>query len=91
MVDGQAGKGSKYRPVDPKKYAENWKKAFGKKKTTKKKGKKNKMYTIEKILNRSVSNWSKILGCSNEKTTTKPKKKAIKKKVNKEEHWEMPF
>jgi|2_EtaG_2_1085320.scaffolds.fasta_scaffold69596_4 hypothetical protein len=49
------------------------------------------MYTIEKILNRSVSNWSKILGCSNEKTTTKPKKKAIKKKVNKEEHWEMPF
>jgi len=42
MVDGQAGKGSKYRPVDPKKYAENWKKAFGKKKTTKKKGKKTK-------------------------------------------------
>ena len=40
MVDGQAGKGSKYRPVDPKKYTENWKKAFGKKKkkTTKKKG-----------------------------------------------------
>jgi len=43
MVDGQAGKGSKYRPVDPKKYAENWERAFGKKKkkkkTTKKKGK----------------------------------------------------
>ena len=41
MVDGQAGKGSKYRPVDPKKYAENWEKSFGKKKkkTTKKKGK----------------------------------------------------
>tara|TARA_Y100000034_G_scaffold109888_1_gene141579 strand:- start:161 stop:289 length:129 start_codon:yes stop_codon:yes gene_type:complete len=38
MVDGQAGKGSKYRPVDLKKYAENWKKAFGKNK--KKKGKK---------------------------------------------------
>ncbi len=41
MVNGQAGKGSKYRPVDPKKYAENWEKSFGKKKkkTTKKKGK----------------------------------------------------
>tara|TARA_R110000765_G_C18729876_1_gene585346 strand:- start:91 stop:234 length:144 start_codon:yes stop_codon:yes gene_type:complete len=39
MVDGQAGKGSKYRPVDPKKYAENWEQAFGKK-TKKKKGKK---------------------------------------------------
>ena len=42
MVDGQAGKGSKYRPVDPKKYAENWERAFGKKtkkKTKKKKGK----------------------------------------------------
>jgi len=42
MVNGQAGKGSKYRPVDPKKYAENWERAFGKKtkkKTTKKKGK----------------------------------------------------
>ena len=42
MLDGQAGKGSKYRKVDPKKYAENWERAFGKKtkkKTTKKKGK----------------------------------------------------
>ena len=39
MVDGQAGKGSKYRPVDPKKYAENWERAFGKK-TKKKKAKK---------------------------------------------------
>ena len=41
MVNGQAGKGSKYRPVDPKKYAENWEKSFGKKKkkTKKKKGK----------------------------------------------------
>ena len=37
MVNGQAGKGSKYRPVDPKKYAENWKKAFCKKKKGKKK------------------------------------------------------
>jgi len=39
MVDGQAGKGSKYRPVDQKKFIENWEKAFGKKK---KKGKKKK-------------------------------------------------
>ena len=42
MVDGQAGKGSKYRKVDEKKYAENWEQAFGKKtkkKKTKKKGK----------------------------------------------------
>ncbi len=39
------------------------------------------MYTIESMLNRAVSDWSKILGCSNEKTTTKPKKR--KKKENK--------
>jgi len=41
MVDGQAGKGSKYRPVNQEKYAENWERAFGKKKKkkTKKKGK----------------------------------------------------
>ena len=39
MTDGQAGKGSKYRPVDPKKYAENWERAFGKKKPKKKKEK----------------------------------------------------
>lgn len=32
MVDGQAGKGDRYREVDPKKYAENWEKAFGNKK-----------------------------------------------------------
>jgi hypothetical protein len=39
MVDGQAGKGSKYRPVDQKKYDENWEKAFGsKKKKNSKKG-----------------------------------------------------
>ncbi|HIJ11848.1 TPA: hypothetical protein HA278_07350 [Candidatus Woesearchaeota archaeon] len=30
MVDGQAGKGSKYRPVDRDKWDENWNKAFGK-------------------------------------------------------------
>ena len=41
MVDGQAGKGSKYRTLNQKKYDEGWEKAFGKKKkkTTKKKGK----------------------------------------------------
>jgi hypothetical protein len=39
MVDGQAGKGSKYRPVDQKKYDENWEKAFGsKRKKNSKKG-----------------------------------------------------
>jgi hypothetical protein len=33
MVDGQAGKGSKFRPIeDQKKYDENWEKCFGKKK-----------------------------------------------------------
>ena len=31
-----AGKGDRYRKVDPEKYAENWEKAFGKKKTKKK-------------------------------------------------------
>tara|TARA_R110000765_G_scaffold64918_1_gene126087 strand:+ start:144 stop:326 length:183 start_codon:yes stop_codon:yes gene_type:complete len=31
MVDGNAGKGSKYRPVDRKKYEENWEKVFGQK------------------------------------------------------------
>jgi hypothetical protein len=39
MVDGQAGKGSKYRPVDQKKYDEGWKKAFPKNKPKKKKEK----------------------------------------------------
>ena len=39
MVDGQAGKGSRYRPVDQDKYAENWERAFGsKKKKNSKKG-----------------------------------------------------
>ena len=38
MVDGQSGKGSKYRPVDQKKFNEGWKKAFNENK--KKKGKK---------------------------------------------------
>ena len=32
MVDGQAGKGSKYRKVDQKQYDENWEKIFVKKK-----------------------------------------------------------
>tara|TARA_Y100001938_G_C7817481_1_gene294948 strand:+ start:89 stop:226 length:138 start_codon:yes stop_codon:yes gene_type:complete len=35
-----AGKGSRYRPVDMKKYAENFEKAFPSKKTTKKPTKK---------------------------------------------------
>ena len=30
MVDGNAGKGSKYRPVDKKKWDKNWHKAFDK-------------------------------------------------------------
>ena len=32
MVDGQAGKGDKYRPVNFKKWDEGWESAFGKKK-----------------------------------------------------------
>jgi len=36
MVNGQAGKGSRYRPVDPKKWDENWEKTFGKNNTKKK-------------------------------------------------------
>lgn len=40
MVKGQAGKGSKYRPVDQKKYDENWEKAFGNKKKNNKRKKK---------------------------------------------------
>jgi hypothetical protein len=38
------------------------------------------MYTVKKILDRSVSNWSQILGCSKEKTITKTKKKTTTKK-----------
>ena len=37
MVDGQPGKGDKYRPVDQKKWEENWAKAFPSKNSTKKK------------------------------------------------------
>ena len=37
-----AGKGSKYRPVDQKKWNENWEKAFGKKPKKKKKGRNKK-------------------------------------------------
>jgi hypothetical protein len=37
MVNGQPGKGDRYRPVDQKKWEENWDKAFASKKTTKKK------------------------------------------------------
>jgi hypothetical protein len=35
MVNSQAGKGDKYRPIDPVKWNEGWEKAFGKKKTKK--------------------------------------------------------
>lgn len=35
MVNGQAGKGSRYRPVDQKKYDEGWAAAFEKKKKKK--------------------------------------------------------
>lgn len=38
MTNGQAGKGDRYRPVDQKKYAENYEKAFPKKKKNSKKG-----------------------------------------------------
>ena len=37
-----AGKGDRYRPVDEKKYAENWEKAFGKKKKPKRNKKETK-------------------------------------------------
>ena len=49
------------------------------------------MHTVENILNRSVSNWSKILGCGGDKTATRPQnqeikvKKSIGKKTNKKE------
>ncbi len=44
MVHGQAGKGDRYRRVDPEKYRENYEKIFGKKKAKKKvnNGKRNK-------------------------------------------------
>tara|TARA_R110000765_G_scaffold382506_1_gene473752 strand:+ start:654 stop:821 length:168 start_codon:yes stop_codon:yes gene_type:complete len=41
MTNGQAGKGDKYRKVDSKKYAENWEKAFGKKKKDSENGNRN--------------------------------------------------
>ena len=42
MTSGQAGKGDRYRYVDPKKWKENWEKAFGEKKKNKEKPKKKK-------------------------------------------------
>jgi len=42
MVDGQAGKGSKYRTVNQKKFDEGWEKAFNKKKAKKNKKRKSK-------------------------------------------------
>jgi len=35
MVNGKAGKGSKYRPVDWDKYSKNWNRIFGKNKEKK--------------------------------------------------------
>lgn len=43
MVDGQAGKGSKYRPVDSKKYAKNWERAFANTRLVRKKLKKRRV------------------------------------------------
>lgn len=40
MVNGQAGKGSKYRIVNQKKFDEGWKKAFNKLKVKKNKKRK---------------------------------------------------
>lgn len=40
MTNGQAGKGDSYRPVDPKKWSENYDRIFGKKKKTEKRVKK---------------------------------------------------
>ena len=37
-VNDKAGKGDRYRKVNQKKYAENWEKAFGKKKKDSKNG-----------------------------------------------------
>ena len=48
MVDGQAGKGGKYRPVDQKKWDEGWESAFGKKKKKKMKFN-NKVIDMTKI------------------------------------------
>jgi hypothetical protein len=41
-MNGQAGKGDSYRPVDYKKWDENYERIFGKKKKVKKKAKKSK-------------------------------------------------
>jgi hypothetical protein len=43
MTNRQAGKGDRYRSVDLKKYAENYEKAFPKKKSKKKNSKKGLM------------------------------------------------
>ncbi len=50
MVDGQAGKGDRYRSVDFKKWDEGWEAAFGKK-TKKKKEKKNGRSKTSKTAN----------------------------------------
>ena len=50
MVNGEAGKGSKTRPVDQKKYDEGWEKAFGKKKQKPKKKKEDNKWVKWKLL-----------------------------------------
>ena len=50
MVDGQAGKGDRYRSVNFEKWDEGWEAAFGKK-TKKKKEKKNGRSKIGKTTN----------------------------------------
>ncbi len=50
MVDGEAGKGDKYRKVDFKKWDEGWESAFGKK-TKKKKDKKHERNKTSKTSN----------------------------------------
>lgn len=42
MTNGQAGKGDSYRPVDPKKWSDNYDRIFGKKKEKAKPVKKTK-------------------------------------------------
>ena len=49
MVDGQAGKGDKYRKIDFKKWDEGWELAFGKKNKLKNIMQRNGVYNITNI------------------------------------------
>jgi hypothetical protein len=46
-----AGKGDRYRHVDPKKWAENWEKSFGKDKDKKEQQQEDKDKTLEDKMN----------------------------------------